>query len=133
MTSLSVRKKTSLFRKQCIMEMEFPLISDRKMLSPFQRPSLITVYTTAHLSGAITNTSFRLAKQLLCRKWSLIDENYLVNTNRQSGSSYQYPSARTITAPPNGKQTMTSFIICKIIPLPRKWSVIEVKVMLNTN
>ena len=44
MTSVAACKKTSLFRKQCMVEMKFSLIRYRKMLSPFQNPSLRNLY-----------------------------------------------------------------------------------------
>ena len=56
----------------------------------------------------------------------MVDENFLMNTIMKSGSSYQISSARTNKAPPSGG------IFCKKIPLTRKWSIIEVKVMINT-
>ena len=45
MTSVPVCKKTSFSRKQCMMKMNFLLISFRKMLSLFQNPPFRTVHS----------------------------------------------------------------------------------------
>ena len=45
------------------------------------------------LSGLQINT-------LLCRKRYMIDDNFLMNANMKSGSSYQIPSARTNNSTP---------------------------------
>ena len=61
----------------------------------------------------------------------MIDENFLLNTNTKSESSYQIPSARTINGAPSGEK-MSSFLFCKKISLSRKWRVIVKTVKLNT-
>ena len=50
---------------------------------------------------AITKTSFRLAKNPVMSGMVFdVDENFPLNTNRKSGLSYRYPSARTIDSAP---------------------------------
>ena len=111
--------------------MKFMLISFRKMLSPFQNAFLRTVYSapkriyhgdvfpTCKQNYYVGNNAWKT--KTFC--WTLIWNRY-----RPTKFRLREPSI----APRSGEKKMTSFIFCMKIPLSREWSVIEVKVMLNT-
>ena len=72
-------------------------------------------------------------KTLLCRKRCMIDENFLMNTSKKSGSSYQIPSAGTINSeyPAVERKWHHSYSARKFHYL-RNGAWLKVKVVLNT-
>ena len=80
---------------------------------------------TAPPSGIITKTSFRLANKNIIMSETVYDERKLSDEHYYEVGIVKFRLRELLTAPPSGGKMMTSFMICKKIPLSRKWSVIN--------
>ena len=106
-----------------MLEMKFLLISFRKMLSPFNIRHW-ELYT-APPSGIITKRSFRLANKNIIMSETVYDRRKLSDEHYYEDGIVKFRLGELLTAPPSSGMKMTSFLICKKIPLSRKWSVIN--------
>ena len=106
-----------------MVEMKFLLISFGKMWSPINIRHW-ELYT-APLSGIITKAYFRLANKNIIMSETVYDRRKLSDERYYEVGIVKFRLRELLTAPPGGGKNMTSFMICKQIPLSRKWSVIN--------
>ena len=88
---------------------------------------------TALLSGYSTLTSVPVCKETsLSRKQCMLQMKFLLISFRKMLFPTKFRLRELLKAPSSGGKKMTSFVFCNKIPLSRKWSVIEVEVVINT-